>query len=218
MRRMIQVLILALFAIAILVSVPKKVATNQETEVLAAIEQAKSNPRMVTPFDEEEGPTEMPSIETLSCVKPAFKTLNIPLEDEYQRFVFDCSDAYNVNPFLILALMESESSFEVDAKGDWDEDGYGNRYYKSYGLMQINKVNWDRMERDYSLDVFEPFDNIEAGIIIFKEGLTDSLTESIMNYKCGKRRAAELIEQGIILSSCEEIANKALEWENCYDR
>ena len=44
----------------------------------------------------------------------------------------------------------------------------------------------------------------------------DTLTQVIMAYKCGESRAMELLNQGIVLSSVEDITNRTIELENSH--
>jgi len=201
-----------LFVYACVLNMECRRIKNQVEEIVEEYEELTSVQRKEVIPEEPQAmvESELPDIYSLSCMqfKP-FEGINLP-SDVQEHLVHECSK-YQLNVCLMLALLESESSCIADAKGDWTEDGYGNRTFRSYGYMQINRINWDRMEDDYDLDIFDPYDNITAGIIIFKEYEGDTVAETIMNYKCGPSRARELMSQGIELKCVENIVNRAQE-------
>lgn len=131
----------------------------------------------------------------------------LTLDDTYQIFLEERCAELEINFFLAASLMYSESSFNPGAIGD-----NGN----SIGLFQINKVNWERMQYVYGLDVDRPLENIEAGLRIMRELMNDypdDVAAVIQCYKCGQGRGEELMREGIYLSCIEEIVNRAIEWQ-----
>lgn len=131
----------------------------------------------------------------------------IKLDDDLQIYLEErCADM-NLDFFVMASLMFSESSFKVSAYGDEKIGG-------SVGLFQINKVWWDYMEDNYGLDVFQPKDNIDAGLIIYKKLLDKSGSDemAIQYYKCGESRGRKLAKQGKMLSSIKGILDRADEW------
>lgn len=157
---------------------------------------------------EKEKPTE---IVIIDLDKEFSAWSDIPLTAEEQETLWDKCNELEVNYWMLIALCESESNFKADAVGD---------HGKSIGYMQINKVNWERMKTQYNLDVNKPIDNLLCGAYMFKElaDKYDTITQVVMGYKCGERRASELIEQGVILSAVEDITNRAIELENTHRR
>lgn len=136
----------------------------------------------------------------------------ISLSDDYQTFMENRCEALGINFFLAASLMFSESSFNPYVLGD-----NGN----SIGLFQINKCNWERMEKDFGLDVTLPADNIEAGLRIFKELMDeypDDVAAVIQCYKCGIGRGEELMKDGVYLSCIEEIVDRAMEWQGLAEK
>lgn len=138
--------------------------------------------------------------------------LSIGLDADLQDKVFEYAEMMSVDPYLFLALMESESAtFDPEAKGDWREDGYGNKYYTSYGMTQIHDCWWDKFE-SYGLDIFNnPCDQIIGGMLILKAYETETTTQTLMNYKCGVNRAKQLIEQGVVLQVVTDIIERSEE-------
>lgn len=131
----------------------------------------------------------------------------ISLDEDYQIYMEQrCADM-EINFFFALSLMFSESSFNPNVIGD-----NGN----SVGLFQINKCNWERMNDTYGLNVFEPYDNIDAGLFIIRELMDDypdDVTAVVQCYKCGKARGEELMNEEIFLSCIDEIVDRAMEWQ-----
>lgn len=133
---------------------------------------------------------------------------DIPLTEVEQIALWDKCHELDVNYWFVLALLESESDYRF-VTGD-----SGN----SVGYMQINKCNWERMKTQYGLDVNEPVDNLLCGATIFWElaNKYDTITQVVMSYKCGESRAKQLLEQGVVLSCVDEIAQRAMELENMH--
>lgn len=127
---------------------------------------------------------------------------NIPLETHYQLFLESKCEEYDVDFWLAVALMESESSFDLDAVGDKG---------KSVGLMQINKCWWDA-DIFEDKNVYEPCDNIEMGLTILSDLLTRyEPVYAIQMYKCGEYRGRALLEEGVILDQAVAVVNRAEE-------
>lgn len=167
-------------------------------------EEMKQRPLM----PKEEEPIENVNVavgEPLTEYTPTYKV--IPLPDDLQIFAQEKCKEYEVSFTFFLAMLESESSFNKEAKGD-----SGN----SVGYMQINKVNWDR----YGLNAFMPQDNIEIGIRMMSEYIKayDDIDMVIMCYKAGEHRANELRDQNIRLSACDTVLEAMAWWEEALNR
>ena len=130
----------------------------------------------------------------------------VPLESTYQIKAQIACETWNVPYPFWLALIETESSFSIDAKGDWNGEEY-----RSIGIGQINKPNWNR----YGLDASLPFDNIEISVRMIHELIEKykELDYVVMAYKGGEGKADEWIASGFRLSVCDEIADGFDYWE-----
>lgn len=131
----------------------------------------------------------------------------ISLDDDLQIFLEERCAEYDLDFWLMASLMFSESSFRTKAVGD-----NGN----SVGLFQINKCWWGEMEKK-GLDVNEPKDNIEIGLIIFSQYLDKAdgdVEKAIQYYKCGPSRGKKLWNQGKKLSVIQSLLDRAEEWSN----
>lgn len=133
---------------------------------------------------------------------------DIPLSQVYQEWMQECCDKFHVGFAFALAIMESESSFDVYTK-----PGDGN---KSLGAMQINKPNWYR----YGFDAHFPADNIYIGVRMLSE-LIEKYQECdmvVMAYKGGESFAEEWVAQGKRLEACDVIVDRTMYWQEVIDK
>lgn len=172
---------------------PCRSETEAKEEVVKKVEvEIKDYPAKITIEIDDEEPA-----------KPKWKIYeNVPLEEKYQIKAQVACEQYNVPFAFWLALVESESAFQIDAIGDSG---------RSIGLMQINKPNWDR----YGLDAELPFDNIEIGVRMIHE-LTEKYGEMdaiVMAYKGGEAKADEWIKEGYKLPVCDVVSDATVWWQ-----
>lgn len=135
----------------------------------------------------------------------------IPMSKGNQAILFEALKEYNVGKGFGLAILESESTFNVNALAV----SGGTRYY---GAWQISEVNAYRFKEVYGLDITDPQDNLVAGCIMLHEliekyGAEYGTTYVINAYKGGEGAAAEWYAQGYELPCCEEITGKAMYYE-----
>lgn len=141
------------------------------------------------------------------------KPLDIGLSAELQIFTKDTCDTYGVPYSLILALMETESTFRSDIGTEkilGGEEG-GARYY---GYMQLS---WDNCEKakSFGLDAHTPEGNIEMAILLISGYLEEfgSPLNAIMAYKGGSGAAKSWIESGYELPSAKHVVKRAEYYE-----
>lgn len=129
---------------------------------------------------------------------------DIPLSEDEQFTLYHLCREQGVPMAYALAIIDTESRFDREAEGTLGE----------VGLFQVHPVNWSRMEEEH-IDVFDTKGNLEAGVIILAECFNQyhELDKATMAYKCGQTRAAELIEQGIRLNVCDEVAELTMYYE-----
>jgi len=104
---------------------------------------------------------------------------DVPLEDALQLYIADLCEEHHMEPKLVLAVIQKESTFKADAVGD-----NGN----SLGLMQIQpRWHQERMKRLGCTDLLDPYENVKVGIDILAEKLEQySDTEmALMVYNAG---------------------------------
>lgn len=106
-------------------------------------------------------------VEESSADEPIY-IYNVPLDVDLQLYIIETCSGYHVEPSVIVAMIERESTFRADAVGDG-----GN----SFGLMQI-QPRWheERMERLGVTDLLDPRQNVLVGI--------DYLAELCNRYEC----------------------------------
>lgn len=140
--------------------------------------------------------------------EPEYKLLDIRLTEDEQIFMQTMCESAGVDYEFALALMKSESDFK------WLV-GDKNLKHPAIGYFQISTINEERMDSQYSLDIYDRLDNIEAGIRIIAElqetfkdgykGYFDTETCIVMCYKCGIGRGKELMSDGIVLGIVDTI-------------
>lgn len=137
--------------------------------------------------------------------------LDISLPKELQIHTQECCKTYGVPYAVVLALMESESSFRGNIGNEFilgGEEG-GPRYY---GYMQLSADNCNKAASTYALDAHKPEGNIEMAIILLSGYLQDyegDVEKAIMAYKGGKGYADQMISAGKTSSAAEKVATRA---------
>lgn len=121
-------------------------------------------------------------------IEPEIPIYDIPLSEDLQKFTFEKCVQYGVDYIMVLAIMETESSYREDLIAD------GN-----YGLMQINRGNHKYL-RDVlgTTDILDPRQNIEAGIF-WLSGICQNYSDPnqiLMVYNLGGAAARERMEAG----------------------
>ena len=140
-----------------------------------------------------------------------YQFLDILLPQTLQAFTQDQCCDYDVPYELVLALMESESSFREDIGSEkvlGGEEG-GPRYY---GYMQLSKDNCERAANTYALDAHTPEGNIEMAVLIlsgYLEKYDNNWENAIMAYKGGEGYADSMIIKGKVSDAAINVTNRA---------
>ncbi len=117
-----------------------------ETEETACIEV------VAEPYTEKLATTE--TVITPTETEPHYYNVNLPTEVQ-ECIITEC-EKYNINPSIVIAMIERESQFIPDIIGD-----NGN----SFGLMQIQpRWHTNRMEKLGCTDLLNPIQNVKVGI------------------------------------------------------
>lgn len=128
---------------------------------------------------------------------------NIVLSRELQSYTMKICAAYGVPYRLALSVMFAESSYRADVVNG-----------QSYGLMQIHKINFNRLFAELGItDFLEPKSNIRAGVYMLAELLSkyNNLHLALMAYNHGEAGAAKLWRQGITESAYSRKVIKYME-------
>lgn len=92
--------------------------------------------------------------------------------NELCNIVQKYADLYNVDPFLILGIIYTESSGNPQAESFFTDEN-GNKNIVARGLMQLTKIAVKEVNRVYNRkfifdDMLDPEANIECGVLLFK--------------------------------------------------
>lgn len=121
----------------------------------------------------------------------------VPLTDSVQRHIYAASHHYNIDPRLVLAVIDVESSFDAAAISSTND----------YGLMQINKCNHEKLSQTLGVDNFlDPYQNIEAGTYMLSNYLHKHKDphKALMAYNMGEGGAGKHWAKGKTTSSYSE--------------
>ena len=107
---------------------------------------------------------------------------------ELQAYMVDMCDKYEIPFALALALAETESGFNPNAKSHTND----------YGLMQINAINFSWL-RAKGLEPMDYKGNIESGIMMISDMVKkySDYGLALMAYNCGEGGARSLWNRGV---------------------
>lgn len=125
-------------------------------------------------------------------VEPEKTYYDIPLSKELQDHIFKICEERDVDPAIVIGVIERESDFRPGRMGDSG---------KSYGLMQVMK-KWHvkRMEKLGVTDLSEPFQNVLVGIDYLDELIDrgNGIEWALMAYNGGPSYANKKAAAGIV--------------------
>ena len=126
---------------------------------------------------------------------------DVPLDWELQDHIVTVCEEYEVDPSIIVAMIERESTFNADVIGD-----SGN----SLGLMQI-QPRWhkERMERLGCEDLLDPYQNVMVGVDYISEliGMGRGMSWALMAYNGGPSYANKMVAAGEVSDYALHILN-----------
>lgn len=80
---------------------------------------------------------------------------DVPLSEDLQDHIFATCRDYNVDPALVMAIIDKESDFNIDASGD---------YGRSQGLMQVQSQWFGEQMAAHGFDnLIDPYQNVVIG-------------------------------------------------------
>ena len=169
---------------------------EKESEMIVATED-------VNRFDMEEVEVEEPV-----TVQPNelenFRFYDVPMSKELQFFVLMECDGYGFWPNIVLAIMDVECDFDIDAVSP----------NNAMGIMQVvEKYHKDRMELLGCDDLFDPYQNIKVGMHYLAELWNEKqdLCWVLMAYRHGRATATEMYNRGIVDEYALEVLTRAAE-------
>lgn len=128
---------------------------------------------------------------------------NVPLDMDLQDYIREeCIDA-GLDMKLVLAIMKVESDFNPELTSSTDD----------FGLMQVNKINFEEVERELGLtNMLDPYQGAKAGIFLLSQlKWNESEHQMLMAYNIGVAGAQRLWKQGIYETDYSKKVLKAKE-------
>ncbi len=132
----------------------------------------------------------------LFMVGARYVIYNIMYPADYKEYVIACSEEYGVDPYLLLAVINTESSFQEDAVSNKG----------AAGLMQLTEstAQWvaDKMGSDdyKQTDLYDPKTNIMMGAWYLAD-LQDQFSSTelaLAAYNAGRGKVTEWITDTVI--------------------
>ena len=116
---------------------------------------------------------------------------DIPLSHSLQDYIYEVCADEEVPISLVLAMIETESNFNPEIISSTND----------YGLMQINKINHERLKEEYRVaDMLNPYQNTFCGIKIiasYVKKYDGDFNKVLMAYNMGDFGANRAWSNGI---------------------
>lgn len=141
---------------------------------------------------------------------PKMAFYDVPLSKDLQLHIFAECEKHNIAPAIVIAMIEQESNWKLDAIGD---DG------NSFGLMQVQKHHHkERMDRLGCTDILDPFQNVTVGIDYLAELKEENsdLYWVLMAYNGGRAYSTSRMDSGNYSDYAIEVVERASELEWIY--
>lgn len=134
----------------------------------------------------------------------------IPLSNEFQTYLYNLCDEYNVSYSLVISLIWRESTFNPDTHNSGCK-----------GLMQINELaQHDRIKDLEVTNLYDPYQNVLVGIdylVYLFDTYSGNVHYVLMAYNGGEAYADRLYNKGIYSTKYSRwIVDKAYELTNIY--
>lgn len=135
-----------------------------------------------------------------SCETPVggiSRVLKLVDENSIELHIAYYSAIYNVDCYLVKAIMANESEYDITAYYRNDNGTHDS------GLMQINSCNHEWLSEELGIkDFYEPSQNIKAGVYILSllTAKYDSIHRVLMSYNMGETQTRKLWNKGIYSS------------------
>ncbi len=136
-----------------------------------------------------------------------FISLDVPMNEDLQEFIFCLCEGYNIDFALVMAMIAQESSFRADAVSETND----------YGLMQINQCNHKWLSETIGVtDFLDAKQNVRSGMYVLQRLFEkyDDTNKVLMAYNMGENGAGKLWEQEIFSTSyTKKITQKQYEFQ-----
>ncbi len=117
----------------------------------------------------------------------------VPMDATLQKDVYDIANEYGLDWTLLMAIIQKESRFDVNARSSTGD----------YGLMQINAINHARLSVEVGVnDFMNPRENVRAGAYMLAQLISryQDVHMALMAYNMGEGGASEWWNQGVYTS------------------
>lgn len=149
-----------------------------------------------------------PEVEIPERETKKYRYIDCPLSKELQQDIFKICDYYGVSFEFVMAVIDVESDFVIDAVGD---NGV------SVGLMQIQeKWHYGLMEELGVTNLYDPIENIAVGVALLHSYIEEGkgIDYALMKYNGGAAFAESMTEAGEVSDYAIEVVNTAAVYEN----
>lgn len=130
--------------------------------------------------------------------------------EQIDKYITEIADEYGICPELIMAIAETESTYNPSAKNG-----------QCKGLMQVSeKWHGDRMDKLGVADLYDPYGNILVGVDYLSE-LADEYEDvglSLMVYNGGHAYAMRIYEKGELSNYANKILERSAELERLHGK
>ena len=135
---------------------------------------------------------------------------------KYSEYIEKYSEEYNIDSYLVYAIIKAESNFKEDAKS----------LSNAIGLMQIMETTALETAKKMDLNItenelFEPETNIIIGLKYFRillDKYNDNINLAIIAYNAGIGNVDNWIQEGVIKEDGSDIENVPFKETNNYAR
>lgn len=123
-------------------------------------------------------------VEPEEVVEETYLFYDVPLGRDLQRYIASLCEGENIDPAVVLAIIDTESGYDANALGDKG---------RSFGLMQV-QARWhvERMDRLGCTDLLNPYENVAVGVDILSELITyydGNIEMALVAYNAGQTGA-----------------------------
>jgi len=135
---------------------------------------------------------------------------------KYSQYVEKYAREYNVDKYLVYAIIKAESNFKADAKSESNAIGLM-QIMEATALETANKIDLNITEED----LFNPEVNIKIGLEYFTSLLgkyKNNYNLAIIAYNAGIGNVDKWIQDGIIKEDASDIENVPFKETNNYVR
>lgn len=208
MRKVANVVLVAIMICCLSTLLPENISNAGTTETeLVEVEKTTTETELETEI------VEVIELDSDKCTYPSAEDEEVKellsYEMRLQLHLFNTCKKYNVNPFLVIALIERESYYTADAVS---KNG-------AIGMMQlVPKYHKERMERLNCHDLFDPFQNITVGVDYLAElfSMSDNTYWVLMAYNGWTDYADRMMNAGKISDYALGIVERAKDLEKLY--